>query len=97
MMKNKTRKTISEELATRLKIRPDEAQLVTRTVIDIFTEALVSGHPIEIRYFGTLRPVKRNARKGRKVLTGESVAIPARIDVKFSASDKLKKLLNQKT
>lgn len=49
---------------------------VVDCLLIFISEMLLDGRTIEIREFGTFKPVKRKARPGRNVVTGQRVAIP---------------------
>ena len=70
------------------------------TVIDIFTEsilcALKSGQECEIRNFGSFRLSKLKASANlRNPKKNELIYRPERVKVRFKASKKLNKLINQ--
>ena len=56
-------------------------------------EALKKGDSVKFYGLGTLRVIPRAARTGRNPRTGETVAIPAKRAVKFTAGTELKKAL----
>ena len=58
-----------------------------------FKELLEEGHKIEIREFGTFRPVMRKEKLGRIIATGGTVKIPARLAPKFIPGRILKKIV----
>ncbi len=53
-----------------------------------------SGNKITVPGFGTFKMEKREARTGRNPRTGETMKIPAKQVVKFSASATLKEKIN---
>jgi len=60
------------------------------TLFDAMTRALVAGHRIEIRGFGSFSVSERAARTGRNPKTGESVAVPAKRVPHFKAGKELR-------
>jgi len=70
------------------------------TVIEIFSnniiKALKNGRKIELRGFGTffVKKIKENY-SARNPKTGELIYVPEKNKVRFKASKKLKKLINE--
>ena len=78
--------------------RLNQAEL--ETVIDVFTNsisiALKSGQECEIRNFGSFRIKKLNASANlRNPKKNELIYRPERVKVRFKASKKLNKLINE--
>jgi len=79
---------------------PHLNQTELETVIDIFTNsishALKSGQECEIRNFGSFRLKKLNASANlRNPKKNELIYRPERVKVRFKASKKLNKLINE--
>jgi len=75
--KDMTRSDLVEELATRFaQLTHRDAELAVKTVLDAMSDALVKGHRIEIRGFGSFSINRRPPRLGRNPRSGESVQIP---------------------
>ena len=55
-----------------------DADFAVKTLLDAMSEALVRGHRIELRGFGTFSINRRPPRMGRNPRTGESVEVVAR-------------------
>jgi len=74
---NMTRSDLVEELAARFaQLTHRDAELAVKTVLDAMSDALVKGHRIEIRGFGSFSINRRPPRVGRNPRSGESVQIP---------------------
>ena len=72
-----TRSDLVEELAARFaQLTHRDAELAVKTVLDAMSDALVKGHRIEIRGFGSFSINRRPPRVGRNPRSGESVQIP---------------------
>ncbi len=72
-----TRSDLVEELAARFaQLTHRDAELAVKTVLDAISDALVKGHRIEIRGFGSFAINRRPPRVGRNPRSGESVQIP---------------------
>ncbi len=72
-----TRSDLVEALALRfphLTVR--DAEQAVKTILDAMGDAMVKGHRIEIRGFGSFSVTRRPPRVGRNPRTGESVVIP---------------------
>ncbi len=59
-----------------------QCQSAVEALLAVLVGRLAMGHTVQIRGFGTLRPHRTKARRGRNVRTGASVAIPAQKTVK---------------
>ena len=72
-----TRSDLVEELAARFsQLTQRDAEYAVKTILDAMSDALVRGHRIEIRGFGSFSISRRPPRMGRNPRSGESVAIP---------------------
>jgi integration host factor subunit beta len=72
-----TRSDLVEELSLRfghLTVRDTEQAV--KAILESMSEALVKGHRIEIRGFGSFSVTRRPPRVGRNPRTGESVVVP---------------------
>ena len=72
-----TRSDLVEELASRFsQLTHRDAEIAVRAILDAMNDALVAGHRIEIRGFGSFSINRRPPRIGRNPRSGESVEIP---------------------
>ena len=72
-----TRSDLVEELAARFsQLTHRDAEAAVKTILDAVGEALVRGHRIEIRGFGSFSVTHRPPRLGRNPRSGEAVQIP---------------------
>ena len=72
-----TRSDLVEELAARFaQLAHRDAETAVKTILDAMSDALVQGHRIEIRGFGSFSVNRRPPRMGRNPRSGESVAVP---------------------
>jgi integration host factor subunit beta len=72
-----TRSDLVEELAARFsQLTHRDAEYAVKTILDAMGDALVRGHRIEIRGFGSFSINRRPPRMGRNPRSGESVQIP---------------------
>ena len=72
-----TRSDLVEELANRFaQLTHRDAEFAVKAILDAMNVALVAGHRIEIRGFGSFSINHRPPRMGRNPRSGESVAIP---------------------
>lgn len=72
-----TRSDLVEELAARFsQLTQRDAEFAVKAILDAMNEALIRGHRIEIRGFGSFSVSYRPPRMGRNPRSGESVAIP---------------------
>ena len=74
-----TRSDLFELLSERVgQLTHRDADAAVKTMLDAMSDALVRGHRIEIRGFGSFSINWRPQRMGRNPRTGESVHIPER-------------------
>ncbi|MFZ4625420.1 MAG: integration host factor subunit beta [Rhodoferax sp.] len=72
-----TRSELVDELAARfMQLTQRDAEFAVKAILDAMNDALVRGHRIEIRGFGSFSVSHRPPRIGRNPRSGESVAIP---------------------
>jgi len=72
-----TRSDLVEALANRFgQLTHRDAEFAVKAILDAMNDALVAGHRIEIRGFGSFSINHRPPRMGRNPRSGESVAIP---------------------
>lgn len=72
-----TRSDLVEELAARFsQLTHRDAEYAVKTILDAMSEALVRGHRIEIRGFGSFALSHRPPRIGRNPKSGEKVLVP---------------------
>jgi len=89
------------ELVARLAAR--HAQLDARdtddavnTLLAVMTRALVAGHRIELRGFGSFALSQRQPRIGRNPKTGEPVQVPGKRVAHFKAGKELRERVDQR-
>ena len=73
-----TRSDLVDALAERFsQLAHRDAEQAVRTMLDAMGEAMVKGHRIEIRGFGSFIVKTRAAKTGRNILAKKSIRIPA--------------------
>lgn len=93
-----TRSDLVEELANRFgQLTQRDAEIAVRAILDAMSEALVAGHRIEIRGFGSFSISHRAPRMGRNPRSGESVAIPEKRVPHFKPGKALREAVDQRT
>lgn len=92
-------RVIKEDLVDRVSERANvtkrEAAEYVEAAVAALTNILVAGKKVEIRDFGTFRPILRKAKLGRIISTGETVQVPPRMAPKFVPGKTLKALVNR--
>lgn len=82
------------ELVAAAAAKSGDSQRATKRALDAIVETIIEctqrGEEVKIQGLGTFSVSKRAARKGRNVITGETVHIPERNLPKFTASLDLK-------
>ena len=66
-------------------LSPSKATHAVDAVIEIVADALVTGEPITVRGFGTIKVVTRAARMARDIKNGTAIKMTPYKRVKFSA------------
>ncbi len=93
-----TRSDLVEELASRFgQLTHHDAESAVKTILDAMGEALIQGHRIEIRGFGSFSINHRPPRMGRNPRSGESVAIPEKRVPHFKPGKALREAVDQRT
>lgn len=91
-----TRSDLVEELAARFsQLTHRDAELAVKSMLDAMTEALVKGHRIEIRGFGSFSINRRPPRVGRNPRSGESVLVPEKKVPHFKAGKALREAVDK--
>lgn len=72
-----------------------DTELAVKTILDVMTTALTSGHRIEIRGFGSFSLSTRSSRIGRNPRSGEQVLVPAKQVPHFKAGKELRERVDE--
>jgi integration host factor subunit beta len=93
-----TRSDLVEELANRFaQLTHKDAESAVKTILDAMGQAMVRGHRIEIRGFGSFTINRRPPRMGRNPRSGESVAIPEKRVPHFKPGKALREAVDERT
>jgi integration host factor subunit beta len=93
-----TRSDLVEELANRFgQLTQRDAEFAVKTILDAVSDALVRGHRIEIRGFGSFSVNRRPPRIGRNPRSGESVEIPEKRVPHFKPGKALREAVDART
>ena len=85
------RSEIVDDLAAKFgNLTKADTELAIETILDAMADALVAGHRIEIRGFGSFSVTRRPPRIGRNPRSGESVAVPEKRVVHFKPGKALR-------
>ena len=91
-----TRSDLVEELAAQFgQLNQRDAEQAVKTIRDAVSDALVRGHRIEIRGFGSFKIKEYEGYAGRNPKTGESVTVSSTRLPIFRAGKELKEFINQ--
>ena len=88
-----TRDVLAKQLAERAEITMVAARDEVKWFFDSISSALKAGDEVRINGFGAFKTAQRAARTGRNPRTGETVQVPARRVVRFTASSTLSQSL----
>ncbi|HSN62934.1 MAG: integration host factor subunit beta [Azonexus sp.] len=72
-----------------------DADFAVKMILDAMSEALVRGHRIEIRGFGSFALNYRPPRTGRNPKSGEKVSVPSKWVPHFKAGKELRERVDQ--
>lgn len=90
-----TRSDLVEELAARFgQLTHRDAEYAVKTILDAVGDALVRGHRIEIRGFGSFSINRRPPRVGRNPRSGEQVVIPEKLVPHFKPGKALREAVD---
>ena len=93
-----TRSDLVEELAARFgQLTQRDAEYAVKTILDAVGDALVRGHRIEIRGFGSFSVTHRPPRLGRNPRSGEAVQIPEKRVPHFKPGKALRESVAQQS
>ena len=93
-----TRSDLVSELAARFaQLTHPDAESAVKTLLDAMSVALITGHRIELRGFGTFTINRRAPRMGRNPRSGQSVAIPEKLVPHFKPGKALREAVDEKT
>jgi integration host factor subunit beta len=93
-----TRSDLVEELAARFsQLTHRDAEHAVKTILDAVSDALVRGHRVEIRGFGSFSINRRAPRIGRNPRNGESVSIPEKRVPHFKPGKALREAVDLRT
>lgn len=95
---NMTRSDLVDELAARFtQLAHRDAELAVKTMLDAMSDAMVRGHRIEIRGFGSFSINRRPPRVGRNPRSGETVMIPEKRAPHFKPGKALREAVDAAT
>ncbi|GAB4087787.1 HU family DNA-binding protein [Hydrogenophaga soli] len=93
-----TRSDLVEALAERFgQLTQRDADIAVKAILDAMTEALVRGHRIELRGFGSFSVSRRPPRLGRNPRSGEQVAVPEKRVPHFKPGKALREAVDRST
>ena len=91
-----TRSDLVEELANRFgQLTHRDAEFAVKAILDAMNDALVAGHRIEIRGFGSFVNRKYDAYKGRNPRTGEVINVDEKKLPFFKVGKELKEMVDE--
>jgi len=90
-----TKKELADVIHVKIGLSVRECAEIVDFFFNIVKEKLAKGERVQIPGFGSFRPQKRKARKGRNPATGEAIVIADRIVVTFKPSGFLRDSINE--
>ena len=93
-----TRSDLLEALSSRFaQLTQRDVEVAVKAILDAMCDALVKGHRIEIRGFGSLSVNRRAPRIGRNPRSGESVLVPEKRVPHFKPGKALREDVDKNT
>ena len=93
-----TRSDLVEALAGRfVQLTHRDTEYAVKAILDAMNDALVKGHRIEVRGFGSFSVNRRPPRIGRNPRSGESVEIPEKRVPHFKPGKALRESVDART
>jgi integration host factor subunit beta len=90
-----TRSELVEELAAQFsQLTQKDAEQAVKTILDAISDALVLGHRVEIRGFGSFTVNRRAPRTGRNPRSGATVDIPEKKVPHFKPGKALREMID---
>ena len=89
-----TKMDLIESLARQQKISTKEAKSIVDTILATMTDALLQGHTIEIRGFGSFQVRDYDAYIGRNPKTGEAIQVGTKKLPFFKPGKNLREQMN---
>lgn len=90
-----TRSELVEELAAKFsQLTQKDAEQAVKTILDAINDALVRGHRVEIRGFGSFTVNRRAPRIGRNPRSGAAVEIPEKKVPHFKPGKALREMID---
>lgn len=88
---------MAEALAKKFELGAKQADDIMREIITAIKDHVKAGKSVQLYGIGTFSKVERAARKARNPMTGDTVKVPAKLALKFKASNQIKTFLNEST
>lgn len=86
---------IVKKMAEKLSIKQEDSKVIVEAFSSTIKDAILSDDPIHYHGLGTLKVVKRKARRGVDIRTKSIITVPSFKEPKFFMSAELKKKLNR--
>ena len=90
-----TTKELSTAIAKATNLKPKDAKVVLRVIINSIREGLEKGETIELRGLGTFEVRQRKPKPARVIKTGVPISLPAHKVPYFKPGKILKKIVNK--
>jgi nucleoid DNA-binding protein len=90
-----TKKDMAKKIADATGLKQQHVLQVVQMVFDGIIETLATEGRVELRNFGVFEVKKRKARAARNPRTGEAVAVPERVTVRFWAGREMEQLVGR--
>lgn len=93
-----TKSDLIKRFALRVpQFEPGDAEFAARIILEAMTAALLAGHRIELREFGSFQLKYRAARLGRNPRSGAKAQVPEKYVPHFRAGKELRRRVAEKS
>ena len=88
-----TKRDLVQRISETTGVQQQKAKEVIQQFLDAIIQELASGNRLEFRDFGVFEPKSKAARMARNPRTGDRIAVPEKVTVKFKSGRMMKERL----
>ncbi len=92
-MNTVTKRDLVQRISENTGVQQQKAKEVIQQFLDAIIQELASGNRLEFRDFGVFEPKAKAARMARNPRTGDRIAVPEKVTVKFKSGRMMKERL----
>ena len=88
-----TKRDLVQRISENTGVQQQKAKEVIQQFLDAIIQELAAGNRLEFRDFGVFEPKSKAARMARNPRTGDRIAVPEKVTVKFKSGRMMKEKL----